>query len=473
MRSETGTNTQYRGYMEGLIPGIAPWEMETVRLKSGTQTILSLPASYLYYGLRLWDAGYAGVGVSVPNPLRDGTYTLETDINRSGTITTIPSPPIPFKYILVQAVDIKTLVPGSNYYFNTTTPTFSWGAVTDANTYYRTRIYDPTGNLEIWSSCWTKGTSVTVPSGKLKPGVSYQWTVQTSSDFVPKDVNDLCSGGTYNSFTYVNTENNPASKAPLLFTINPATAGLVKVSGQITGDAGLPLAGARVEAILSGDSAASFMTGIDGAYELYVSPGGSYIIQVSADGYVIKKTAAETVSADVTKNIGFIATDVLPVITHPTPAPGISVTNRRPEISAVVSALPAGITAANIFFSVDGSIKAATFDAASGKISYAPPSDLSLWSHIVSVAVKDADNFRTLVQKSWSFNVTANSIKGDLNGDGQVDMLDVIIALQVISGIPHVFPFNYPTSGADVNGDNKVGAAEAIYILQYTAGLRP
>jgi len=62
----------------------------------------------------------------------------------------------------------------------------------------------------------------------------------------------------------------------------------------------------------------------------------------------------------------------------------------------------------------------------------------------------------------------AEPATGDVNGDGKVDLADVILALQVVAGLnpPNVF------SSADVNNDNRIGLEEVIYILQKVAGLR-
>lgn len=65
------------------------------------------------------------------------------------------------------------------------------------------------------------------------------------------------------------------------------------------------------------------------------------------------------------------------------------------------------------------------------------------------------------------------ALKGDINGDGRVDLADAVLALKVMAGLkPAGIRENYSTSGADVNGDGKVGAADVGYILQYAAGLR-
>ena len=59
--------------------------------------------------------------------------------------------------------------------------------------------------------------------------------------------------------------------------------------------------------------------------------------------------------------------------------------------------------------------------------------------------------------------------KGDVNIDGNVDLSDAILCLQVVSGL---MPGNI-NPAADVNGDGKIGMAEALYALQKAAGIVP
>lgn len=85
------------------------------------------------------------------------------------------------------------------------------------------------------------------------------------------------------------------------------------------------------------------------------------------------------------------------------------------------------------------------------------------------IAHTESDSIRT--NAVWKREILN---KGDLNGDGYVDLTDVILALRVLSGmsVPGVLA-GYPSSGADVNRDGKLGIEEVIYILQELSNLRP
>ena len=65
------------------------------------------------------------------------------------------------------------------------------------------------------------------------------------------------------------------------------------------------------------------------------------------------------------------------------------------------------------------------------------------------------------------------TLKGDVNGDGAVNLADAILALKVMAGMnPASIRTNYPISDTDVNVDGKIGMEEVIYILQKVAGMR-
>ena len=51
---------------------------------------------------------------------------------------------------------------------------------------------------------------------------------------------------------------------------------------------------------------------------------------------------------------------------------------------------------------------------------------------------------------------------GDVNGDGNVNVADAILALKIVCGLDTAG--ENIAVGADVNGDEKIGMAEVIYI---------
>lgn len=58
----------------------------------------------------------------------------------------------------------------------------------------------------------------------------------------------------------------------------------------------------------------------------------------------------------------------------------------------------------------------------------------------------------------------SSAFQGDINDDCELNLQDVILGLQVVSGIaPTISPI---ISEIDVNGDGRIGQAEIIYVLQ-------
>jgi hypothetical protein len=76
---------------------------------------------------------------------------------------------------------------------------------------------------------------------------------------------------------------------------------------------------------------------------------------------------------------------------------------------------------------------------------------------------------------NWGYGVCIDdvqitvSIAGDVNGDGLADLIDAVLALQIVSGAE---PSQTVYRSADVTGDGKIGLEEAIYVMQVVAGLR-
>lgn len=82
------------------------------------------------------------------------------------------------------------------------------------------------------------------------------------------------------------------------------------------------------------------------------------------------------------------------------------------------------------------------------------------------------DNNRLHSTDICEVNVSCEDTKGDIDGNCEVDLTDVIISLQVLSGnMPSGVRSDYLSSNADADSNNKLGMAEAIYSLHTAADL--
>lgn len=89
----------------------------------------------------------------------------------------------------------------------------------------------------------------------------------------------------------------------------------------------------------------------------------------------------------------------------------------------------------------------------------------------ISVFAKDVqDNISmpTVTQVIQTVNVPVEDNKGDINGDGRVDLIDAVTILKIIAGFSnygYIRP-DYESSDVDVDGNSFIGFPELIYILQ-------
>jgi len=66
------------------------------------------------------------------------------------------------------------------------------------------------------------------------------------------------------------------------------------------------------------------------------------------------------------------------------------------------------------------------------------------------------------------WRVNDSNVSGDVDGDGDIDLSDLIMVLKILSG----HAVNGVNLKADVNGDGDIGEAEAVYILQSLSKIR-
>jgi hypothetical protein len=96
---------------------------------------------------------------------------------------------------------------------------------------------------------------------------------------------------------------------------------------------------------------------------------------------------------------------------------------------------------------------------------------LAAGSYYYHVQVRDAAGNFSMV--GVPFTYSGEILKGDIDGNGVVNLADAILAVKVIGGqTPDGIRENYGASGTDVNGDGQVGLHEGLYILQRIVGLR-
>ena len=84
------------------------------------------------------------------------------------------------------------------------------------------------------------------------------------------------------------------------------------------------------------------------------------------------------------------------------------------------------------------------------------------------VEVRAQDNYNDY--SSTASRTIIRAIKGDINSEGTVDLVDAILALKVMAGVD--IANQNITIGSDVNEDQRIGIEEVIFILQKISGLR-
>ena len=100
-----------------------------------------------------------------------------------------------------------------------------------------------------------------------------------------------------------------------------------------------------------------------------------------------------------------------------------------------------------------------------------PPEPPGLgWAYKLAVSCPSADVSPITIAGLLGIDLAGTIGAGDLNGDGAVTMADVVLALQLLSGMD--MTGKTINLRADADGNGKISTSELIFILQKTAGLR-
>ncbi|MBI4730347.1 MAG: hypothetical protein HY775_12760 [Acidobacteria bacterium] len=127
-----------------------------------------------------------------------------------------------------------------------------------------------------------------------------------------------------------------------------------------------------------------------------------------ADGrYSAALTATDDWGNSATATIPVIVDTAGPTLTPESPAPDHNTTALRPDIAVRITDSLSAIDAATPQLSLDGAAVAASFNAATGLLSFTPASDLALGLH--SALASAMDSAGNPASTSWRFNVASFS----------------------------------------------------------------
>ena len=254
---------------------------------------------------------------------------------------------------------------------------------------------------------------------------TYYWKVWAVDEYGAKQESDI-------RWFYTNNTNDPNSF----------------MQGYIRTASGAPIVGASISV---GSFSAQSIVG--GYYIIGVEPD-THSVSISKSGYdIISYSDSFATGGFITRNFELTpSTSKVASLTFSPEHEGSYSFVQHVEIGCATPGT-------DIHYTTDGN------EPGQGDPIYSSPIIVSTTTTIKAMAVKAGLIDSDTATKDYTVNV----VEGDVSGDSWVDLADVILVLQVISGAA---PSSAVLTDADVNNDDKIGLEEVIYILQDISDLR-
>lgn len=264
-------------------------------------------------------------------------------------------------------------------------------------------------------------------------------------------------------------------------------AGTISFSAKVNDASGQPVSGASVQ--VAGNPAIATLTNAEGGFTLGGIPANTpFTLMFSKTGYMTSYSAVMQSGGNMTSSRPYILLTQANLTAWGIAEGKGAITGRIVDSTnpttgyiagAKVSATGASKGYAAVYLNDNLTIAAgATSTLANGR--YLVP-NVDDGDTVSVTASKEFWDFQTRSFRVYANSVSMGSIagtyssfrKGDIDGNGLVNLADAVLALQVVAGMqPAGIRNDYATSGADATGDGKIGLPEVIHIIQVLAGLR-